>query len=206
MINQQVNLFQPIFRKERKILSFHFLVLGGAAFALAFALLYGWGWQKTQVMKGDVAQLQGQLERQTQQLAELNLRLTQRKPDTGLQQELSHLREEAAARQAVVEALAHIHDAYTRGVSGYLEGFARQTPENLWLTGFRVHDGGKGLVIRGSALKAELVPQFLQQLSREPSLSGTQFGLLQMQREEKRERWVDFTVYTGTEAPEGVNP
>lgn len=206
MINQQVNLFQPIFRKERKLLSFRALLQGGAVVVLVFALFYGWGWQKTQTMKGDVAQLQGQLERQTQQLAELNLRLSQRKLDTSLQQELARLRQEAAARQEVVDALSHIHSAYTRGVSSYLEGFARQTPKNLWLTGFRVQGGGEGLVIQGSALKPDLVPLFLQQLSHEPSLAGTQFGLLQMQREEKRERWVEFTVYTGTEPPQGEEP
>jgi hypothetical protein len=204
VINQQVNLFQPIFRKERKILSFHALLQGAAVVVVMLALLYGWGWQKTQTMQGDVAQLQGQLDRQTEQLATLSLRVSQRKPDASLQQELKHLRQEAAARQEVVDALSHIDGIYTQGVSGYLESFARQVPKNLWLTGFSVQSGGKGLVIRGSALRPALVPVFLEQLSTEPTLAGTRFGLLQIQREEKRRRWVDFTVYTGVEAPEAL--
>jgi hypothetical protein len=204
VINQQVNLFQPIFRKERKILSFHALLQGMAAVLAVFALFYGWGWQKTQTMEGDVAQLQGQLDRQTEQLAELSLRVGQRKPDTSLQQELARLQQEAAARQEVVDALSNLRGAYTQGVSAYLESFARQAPQNLWLTGFSVLDGGEGLVIRGSALKPSLVPVFLQQLSTEPALAGTHFGLLQIQRQEKRRHWVDFTVYTGAEAPQGM--
>jgi hypothetical protein len=204
VINQQVNLFQPIFRKERKILSFHALLQGMAVVSAVLVLLYGWGWQKTQTMEGDVAQLQGQLDRQTGQLAELSLRVGQRKPDTSLQQELARLQQEAAARQEVVDALSNIRGAYTQGVSSYLESFARQTPKNLWLTGFSVLDGGEGLVIRGSALKPSLVPMFLQQLSTEPALAGTHFGLLQIQRQEKRRHWVDFTVYTGVEAPQGI--
>jgi hypothetical protein len=204
VINQQVNLFQPIFRKERKILSFHALLQGMAVVSAVLVLLYGWGWQKTQTMEGDVAQLQGQLDLQTGQLAELSLRVGQRKPDTSLQQELARLQQEAAARQEVVDALSNIRGAYTQGVSSYLESFARQTPKNLWLTGFSVLDGGEGLVIRGSALKPSLVPMFLQQLSTEPALAGTHFGLLQIQRQEKRRHWVDFTVYTGVEAPQGI--
>ena len=61
--------------------------------------------------------------------------------------------------------------------------------------------GGEGLVIRGSSLKPEYVPAFLDQLSTESTLVGTQFALLQIQRETADATFVDFTVTTSTEPP-----
>jgi Tfp pilus assembly protein PilN len=201
VINQQVNLFQPIFRKERKLLSFRVLVQACGLVLALLLLLSGWGWRQTQQVEADLALLQGQLQQRTQQLADITTRLAGMKTDSGPQKELAGLEQELVARQKVVDALTRVRDSYTRGVSPYLEGFSRQTPKGVWLTGFMVRAGGDGLVLRGSSLQPALVPTFLQQLSTEPALTGTQFGLLQIQREQAVSRHVDFTVYTGTEPP-----
>ncbi|HHI92865.1 MAG TPA: hypothetical protein ENK04_05010 [Gammaproteobacteria bacterium] len=202
MINQQVNLFQPIFRKERKLLSFRVLIQTCAAVLVVLIMMYGWSVQQTQQMETDLAQLK---KRQTQfstQLAEVSVRLAGMKTDTAPQLALASLEQELAARQKVVVALTRVKDSYTRGVSNYLESFSRQAPKGVWLTGFTVQAGGEGLVIRGRSLQAALVPTFLQQLSSERALSGTEFGLLQIQRKEPDARFVDFVVYTGTEPPQ----
>lgn len=205
MINQQINLFQPIFRKERKLLSFRVLMQASGVVLTALMLMYGWGAWQVREMRADLAQLQGQLEQRNAQLASLGAQLAQSKPDSGPQQELARLEQEMLARQKVVNALLQARENYRKGVSPYLESFARQTPAGLWLTGFTVQNGGAGLVIRGSALQPELVPSFVQKLAAETTLSGTRFGLLQMQREEKKNS-VDFTLYTGSELPEEAAP
>jgi len=202
MINQQVNLFQPIFRKERKLLSFRVLIQACAAVLVVLTLMYGWSVQQTHQMGADLAQLK---KRQTQfstQLAEVSVRLAGMKTDTAPQLALASLEQELAARQKVVSALKRVKNSYTRGVSNYLESFSRQAPKGMWLTGFTVQAGGEGLVIRGRSLQAALVPTFLQQLSSENTLSGTEFGLLHIQREKPGAHFVDFTVYTGTEPPQ----
>ncbi len=202
MINQQVNLFQPIFRKERKLLSFKVLTQTCAVVLIVFFIMYGWSVQQTQQMETDLAQLK---KRQTQfstQLAEVSVRLAGMKTDTAPQLALASLEQELAAWQKVVTALTRVKNSYTHGISNYLESFSRQAPKGVWLTGFSVQAGGEGLVIRGRSLQAALVPIFLQQLSSESALSGTEFGLLQIQREKSNARFVDFTVYTGTEPPQ----
>ena len=42
-MNQQINLFQPIFRKERKVLSFEALIQISGIMIVALAALYGYG-------------------------------------------------------------------------------------------------------------------------------------------------------------------
>ncbi len=210
MTQQQVNLFQPIFRKERKLLSFRVLLQASAAVVVVLVFLYGWGVQQSRQIQTDLALLQSLADQRSAQLGDVTAKLASRKPDTGLQQKLARLERELVARRKVVDALTRVRDTYSQGVSGYLESFARQIPTGVWLTGFNVAAGGEGLVIRGSALKPALIPAFLQQLSTEPTLTGTRFGLLQILREEADDRSVDFTVYTGSESPPesalGVRP
>lgn len=200
MINQQVNLFQPIFRKERKLLSFRVLLQASGVVVLALLLMYGWGAWQTRTLRADLAQLQGQMAQRTETLSALGTQLAQGQAQSGPQQELARLEREMEARQKVVNTLTQVRESYTEGVSGYLESFARQTPKGLWLTGFTVQGGGEGLVIRGSATKPELVPSFVQQLASETTLAGTRFGLLQIQREDQKAT-VDFVLYTGSEPP-----
>lgn len=201
VINQQVNLFQPMFRKERKLLSFRVLLQACAVVFVLLVSMYGYGMRQTAEMQADLSQLQGQLDRRVAQVEELATRLAQRKTDTSAAQELARLEQEMAARRRVVDALTRVRDTYTRGVSGYMESFARQAPKGVWLTGFVVQAGGEGLVIRGSALKPALVPSFIQRLTEETTLAGTHFGLLQIEREDTASRQVDFTLYTGSEPP-----
>jgi Tfp pilus assembly protein PilN len=201
MINQQVNLFQPIFRKERKLLSFKVLLQAGAAVLAVLVMLFGWSLQQTRQVEADLVQLQQREAHFATQLAAVSARLAGMKTNTAPQLALANLEQELKARQKVVAVLTRVRDSYTKGVSGYLESFSRQAPKGVWLTGFSVQAGGEGLVIRGGALKPALVPTFLQQLSGEDALRGTEFGLLQIQREESDTRFVDFTVYTGDEAP-----
>lgn len=204
MINQQINLFQPIFRKERKLLSFRVLLQGCAVVFLLLVMVFAWSWRQTWQMETDLAYIQAQQDKRNAKSAALGKTLAAMKNDSEPQKELARLEKEYVARQKVVDTLTRVRKTYTRGVSGYLQSFSRQAPKGVWLTGFSVQAGGEDVVIRGSSLKPALVPIFIQQLSDEPALSGTKFGLLQIQRERPDTRYVDFTVYTGNEPPEEV--
>jgi cell division protein FtsL len=202
VINQQVNLFQPIFRKERKLLSFKVLLQACAAVVVVLALLFVWSLQQTRQMDAELAQLKQQQSQYSTKLTKVSARLASMKTDSEPQLALAKLEQELAARKKVVAKLRRVKDSYSKGVSAYLESFSRQAPRGVWLTGFTVQAGGEGLVIRGSSLQPSLIPTFLQQLSSEDALRGTEFGLLQIQREKPGARYVDFTVYTGDEQPE----
>jgi len=204
VIIQQVNLFQPIFRKERKLLSFRVLLQGSGAVFLLLTLVFVWSWRQSWQMETGLANLHKQLEDRTSKVVELGQRLAAMKTGAEPNKELIRMERELIARQQVVDALTRVRETYTRGVSGYLESFSRQAPKGVWLTGFSLQGGGEDIVIRGSSLKPALVPVFIQQLSAEPILSGTQFGLLQIQREKKETQYVDFTVYTGSKPPKAV--
>ncbi len=206
MSRQQINLYQPIFRKARKLLSFRVLLQATAAVCVLLLLLYVYTTQQTRQMQADLAQLQAQLERRLAQVSEFSARLAQRTVDSSAEQAVARLRNELAARRQVVEALSRVRESYTRGLSPYLTAFARQIPDEVWLNGFSIARGGEDLVLRGHAHQPALVAEFLRRLSAEQSLHGTHFGLLQIQRGEPRAAQVDFTLYTGDEPPTEAAP
>ncbi|NOX43995.1 MAG: PilN domain-containing protein [Gammaproteobacteria bacterium] len=185
-------------------MSFRVLLQGSGAVLLLLVLMFGWSQAQTWQIKANLASIKNQFEHQNAKFAVLDRNLAAMNVDTAPQKELAKLEQELVALQKVVDALTQVRKSYTRGVSGYMESFSRQAPKGVWLTGFSVKAGGDEVVIRGSSLKPALVPLFIQQLSVEPTLSGTHFGLLQIQREQSQTRYVDFTVYTGNEPPEEV--
>jgi hypothetical protein len=75
----------------------------------------------------------------------------------------------------------------------------------MWLTGFDVAQGGQSIQIRGSSVEPELVPQFLKRLSSETQLSGTEFSVFQMLREEIEMQWVDFVLSAGDFDKQGLS-
>ena len=70
----------------------------------------------------------------------------------------------------------------TRGYSPYFRAFARQALEGLWLTQVDIASGGTQLGVRGHALQADLVPQYMQRLAKEPVMQGQSFSSLEINR------------------------
>ena len=67
------------------------------------------------------------------------------------------------------------------GFARYMQAFARQSLDGLWLTGFSVGGGGD-VTIQGRVVRAELVPTYIQRLNGEPALKGRSFSALEMHR------------------------
>jgi len=201
VINQQVNLFQPTFRKERKLLSFEAMVKTCVAVLILMGGIYGWGEWRAQVIHSSFLSLQNKFEVQTTQLSKVGRGSTPDVSVTRLKQELKELEQALMMHRKKITELGQARDSFDNGVSEYMASFSRQSPKGVWLTGFSVKAGGSALKIQGSALKPGLIPVFLQRLSSEPALEGTRFGLLEIERKGLERDYVDFTVYTGSEIP-----
>jgi len=81
----------------------------------------------------------------------------------------------------VINALKSGVIGNTKGYSAYMQAFARQTPNGLWLTGFSIDGDATQMSISGAALSAELVPGYIMRLNNEEVMRGKNFASLQMQ-------------------------
>lgn len=177
-MSRHVNLINPAFRKRREWLT-------------ATAALWTWGavaaamlaWQagvahQTRGLSAQSRQVAAALKTQQAKLLEISERLAGQKKDPRLEQELAVLEQRVAARQEVLRFLQAGELGQTQGFSAELAAFARQSTEGLWLTGVTL--GGDELTLEGRALAPELIPAYLQRLSREPALRGRAIAGMQV--------------------------
>lgn len=195
-MKQQINLYQPLFRKQRKIFSATTLLQACGLVGLGMMMIYGYGvWQKANLEK-DLAQLTGQLTTNSKLIAQVGQQFPAKTKDPLLEQEIARLQTERDSKQQMLAITSGGAFGTAGGFSHYFEGLARQRLEGLWLTGISITDGTEDLRIFGSALSAELIPVFLGQLSKEPVFSGTEFKTLLVERPEADTARIDFVLGT----------
>lgn len=199
---QQINLYQSaVFIKTSPFAARRLLLAVTIGMGL---LLLGYGmacWQLWRT-ESNFAEITVQQHLAQQRIIDLQQSYPARAHSKVLALQVAQLRAEKAARLPLLTLLVdHSPDKFP-GFSEHLQGLARETLTGVWLRDLALADGGHSLVLQGSALRAELVPRYVQRLSRQPSFAGLEFASLVMSRSADREEVVDFVLRsTLEEAP-----
>ena len=178
-MSQNINLFNPAFRKQRQLATMNAL-----AGCLAVALLTLLGVQA--YVQRDVAGLNEELrsaeallKAQRGYTDKLQREAATRKASIQLEAEIARLEAELKQGRDAMEALRNNAIGTQEGFAEYLRAFSRESTNGLWLTGLTIGGGGD-IEIRGRVLSADLVPGYIQRLNRERVLAGRSFARLQM--------------------------
>lgn len=193
-IQQQINLYQPIFRKQEKIFSARTMLFVFVVAIAFFAAVYGyvhWNVHSLVAESEKLVQLQAN---EVKRLDDLSRRYPVKQKSRQVETELENLKQERKAKQFLIKTLSDHSIGNDEGFSSYFEDLARQWPAGMWLRRFELEQGGKVVGIHGSSLQAELVPEFLQRLSEESSFDGSSFRIFQIQLDEKNSAVVNFTL------------
>ena len=200
---QQVNLYQPVLRKEKKVFSVRALLLALVLVAVGQAGLTGaLAWQSGS-MRTELGRMQQQRDALRTRVTELDQRHPVPKPDPQLAARRDELEAETQAKRGVLAVLKRRNLGAGGSFADYLEGLARQRLPDLWFSRVEVADGGAKVVLAGSTLKPEQLPQFLQRLSAEAPFRGLEFTSLSMDRPKDDPRRVDFVLRTEPEEEAG---
>ena len=196
MSYQQINLYQPIFRTQKKIFSARTMLEATVVVIVGLALFSGYAlWQGRQIA-AQHTQLENRRVEALTRIEQMRALFPQRVGNAALEQEVAHLRKELEGRQRIVAHLAATDAGNLEGFAPHLEGLARQKPASLWLTDVVVSKGGAEMVLRGNSLQAEQVPRYLQRLAAESAFAGREFGNLQIARPEQGPAHYEFIVST----------
>lgn len=202
MTAQQVNLYQPIFRREKKVFSARTLLVAGALAALGLFAIYSVALVRTQQLERQLNQQQVALDASQSRLQALSQARAAQGADPALEQRIERLRAERNFKLDMLDRLQRNQFGNRAGFSAYLRGLSRQHVPELWLTRVIVDNGGTELMLEGSAMAPAIVPRYLQRLSHESAFSGKEFRSVRMQRPEERDWHIDFTLATAPEAQE----
>lgn len=177
-MSQQINLYNPIFLKQKKIFAATTMAQALAvilAGALAFAAFAAYQVRK---LEAEVKSGEALAKAEEARLASVKVEFAARRPSTALAEEVQRRERDLKVRDDIIGLLSGGGLGDSGGVSPYLRALARQNLNGLWLTGFELT--GKDMILSGRALRAELVPEYLRRLGREPVMQGRQFAMLSM--------------------------
>ncbi len=189
---QQINLYQPIFRKERHLLSA--LTVAQAAGMLTVTLLLIYGFANWQVLglEAEVLQLENREQAYAQKVQRLGLGSDAERRQR-LETELQQVNAELARQQQLVEILKKQEFGGATGFSPRLTALAHTQVKGLWLTRVALSGAAGEMQLAGESLFAGLVPEYLNRLSAEPAMEGVGFFSLEIQRVPDNKR-VTFSV------------
>ena len=180
-MSQQINLFNPLFRKK----GFSLMSANGMLYAAGIAMVaasLAAVYEQSQLRDTQArAQVVEQAHRDASaNHAKLAAELGTYKPNAQLEAELAALATRLSERQEVIEALKSGAVGNTDGFSGYLRAFSRQSVSGLWLTGFDIAQAGTALALQGRTLSAEHVADYLKRLNQEQTMQGRQFASMRI--------------------------
>ncbi|HEY5567760.1 MAG TPA: hypothetical protein VIM81_11010 [Gammaproteobacteria bacterium] len=183
-IYQQVNLYQPIFRRQRQIFSAVTMLQAAAVVTGALLVIYVYGLWQVVGLEVEAVQLEGREKAYSAQLARLD-------PTSNIERrreveaQLAELNARLVEQQRLIEILREQPLGGTAGFSEQLAALARRHTNGLWLTELRVHGANRSLELVGHAIRPDLVPEYLLSLGEEEALAGQRFDLLQIERVEE---------------------
>lgn len=180
---QQVNLYQPIFRKQRKIFSAVAMAQITAIMAVALLGIYAYGYVGVVALEAEAVRLEGREKAFAAQLASLDQSSSiQRR--RAVEEELERLNATLLDQQKLIEVLRDRPLGSTDGFSAYLSALARSHEDGLWLTQIRINGSTDAIELVGEARDAERVPAYLLRLGRQEALVGQRFDEFEIEREE----------------------
>ncbi|MFZ2161703.1 MAG: PilN domain-containing protein [Sideroxyarcus sp.] len=206
-MSQQINLFNPIFLKQKKYFSVTTMLQALGLIVLGSALFFAYAYYQ-------VAQLSRQADEMTKRYADEQTRLANfskgfspQQSGKQLEDEVKQLEVQVAAQDAMLNLLKSGALGNTEGYSEYMRAFARQSIKGLWLTAFDITGDGAQMSLSGAVLSPQLVPAYIQRLGKEKVMRGKTFSTLQMQQPQKDgerlvPRYVEFNLRSATIAEE----
>jgi len=211
-MSQQINLFNPIFMKQRKYFSLTAMLQALGLIVLGSLLFYGYATYQVEQLKQRSAENTRRYNDTQTRLASYMAEFSPGQANQLLQNEAQHLKKQVADQKEVVDTLKSGALGNTTGYSEYMRAFARQMVQGLWLTGFNVTGDATHISLSGGVVKPELLPAYIQRLGKERIMQGKTFSTLKMQQLKQgnstsgrkistaAERYVEFTLYSSTDA------
>jgi len=174
-MHQQINLYQPIFREERKLFSLNTVALALLAVVAGLFAMWGFGAHNVDNLDKSIALLKQQQAAQERMAQAAGALMDAQGNPATLQAVVQILSTQLAERTKALELLRSGAAGEPRGFAPRLQALARQHTEGVWLDELLLGGGPNGLVLRGRCVDPELIPKYLQLLTLEPELSGARF-------------------------------
>lgn len=191
-MHQQINLYQPVFRKQQKVFSATTLLQICAAVLVLLVIISGHARWSLSGMQKTAGILEGQLGDLGRQMDALDS--AYRTPDTdALDSAIEGLRSSIDQRNFLLQQFDLLMVRHRAGFAGLFKVLAEIHIPGLWLEGVTVNDNQQ-IEIRGITLDARLVPRYLQSLEKRKDFSESTFETVSMSRIDTEQPHIQFVL------------
>ena len=184
---QQINLYQPIFRKEHHLLSALTVAQAAGMLVVTLLLIYGFATWQVLGLEAEVLQLEKREQAYAEKVQRLGLGSDAERREQ-VEAELAEVNAELGRQQQLVEILEKQEFGGATGFSPRLTALAHTHVKGLWLTRVALSGARGEMQLAGESIFAGLVPEYLQRLSEEPAMEGVGFDSLEIERNPDNER------------------
>ena len=132
----------------------------------------------------------------SEQLANLETKIKQHKPDSRLVHQLATLKLLIANKAALHQKLIDDHESYISGFARAMTDLSKIDSRDISLSEFTINQDE--ITFSGMARSAEAVPIWLAKFEQSEVLSNKEFSHFSLQ--ENKKHFIDFTVSTDTKA------
>lgn len=178
-MSQQINLFNPVFLKQRKLFSALAMAQALGVVVLMMAAGAGYAHYKAARMSKDAATMAARLTRAQERLVQTVDKARQPPLDKAVVDELAREEQKKKDAQRVLAFIQGGALGQSERYTEYFRALSHKSMPALWLTGFVIGNEGD-IEIRGRALQPALVPAYLKELRGEPVFAGKSFGAIAM--------------------------
>lgn len=200
-MSQQINLFNPVFLKQRRHFS-ALTMMQGLALILAGALLVAlYARLKLHEVDAQAKASAAQLVQTKAQLAKVTADYPPRQKNKELEQQVAQLEAEIRSQRQAMAVVRRGDFGSGQGYAEYMRAFSRQIVQGVWLTGFSIAGNGTDIEVRGRTLQPESVPAYIGRLRAEPVMQGKSFANLSMNTPAEEQSGQPGAVREKTPAP-----
>jgi len=185
-MHQQINLYQPIFRQERKLFSLRTVTITLSVVMVALLAIWGFGKYNVLQLERSVAAIRQQQQAQQHMAETAGGLLTARASPEALNASIKQLSAQLAERTRALDLLRSGAAGESEGFAKRLSALARTRTDGLWLERLSI-GGSAGLSIEGRSNDADLLPRYLQELAKAPEFIGARFDQVVIDRYRDRD-------------------
>ncbi len=196
-MKQQINLYQPMLKKQKVVFSAVTMLQVGVFFLVMFSGIYFYQLSQISPYSMQLGKIDNEINQLATQIAQLKAKQNKGKSKL-LENEIQKLTEQLNKRERISSILSSRNFGNANGFSALLESFARGHVSGTWLTDISISQGGAALGLKGKTLSSELVPLYIQQLADEESLDGSSFNTMEIARVETEDAESQINFYIST--------
>ena len=195
-MSQQINLFNPVFLKQKKHFSLLTMLQALLLIVLGALAFYAYAWYQVQELAQRTNEMSQRYETEQKRLVRYANEFSPERARQALDTELKAAEAQAKVQAEILETLKSGAIGNTQGYSEYLRAFARQAVQGVWLTGFEIVGDGTQMTLRGGVVDAKRLPEYIQRMGREPVMRGKTFAALQMRQPETARGYLEFVLHS----------